>query len=40
MKTNLVKKIVAGVMAAAIVVCTMMAGSVDAQAAKKKDTFK
>ena len=40
MKTNLVKKIVAGVMAAAIVVGTMMAGSVDAQAAKKKDTFK
>lgn len=40
MKTNLVKKIVAGVMAAAIAVGTMMAGSVDAQAAKKKDTFK
>lgn len=40
MKTNLVKKIVAGVMAAAIAVGAMMAGSVDAQAAKKKDTFK
>lgn len=39
MKTNLVKKIVAGVMAAAIVVGTMMAGSVDAQAAKK-NTYK